>query len=101
MDTRALRDLEASRAALSRSWYQPNPQKGGYPAPDRVTFLTGPNRDFPKRRQHELEQLTESAGAKRHIIRGPGRRCSGWDAPRGTLSLRFCPEELPPDEMSG
>jgi hypothetical protein len=32
----------------------PNSQKGGYPAPDRVTFLTGPNRDFPKRRRHPL-----------------------------------------------
>src|SRR6266478_1667170 len=32
----------------------PNPQKGGYPAPDRVTFLTGANRDFPKRRRHVL-----------------------------------------------
>ena len=53
----ALRDLEASRAALSRSWYQPNPQKGGYPAPDRVTFLTGPNRDFPKRRRHGRTEM--------------------------------------------
>src|SRR5437899_11811734 len=32
----------------------PNPQKGGYPAPDRVTFLNSPNRDFPKRRRHVL-----------------------------------------------
>jgi len=29
-----------------------NPQKGGYPAPSRVTSLTGANRDFPKWRRH-------------------------------------------------
>jgi hypothetical protein len=50
----ALRDLEASRAALSRSQIStPNPQKGGYPAPNRVTFLNCPNRDFPKLRRQE------------------------------------------------
>jgi hypothetical protein len=49
----ALRDLEASRAALSRSRYQPRThRKDGYATPDRVTFLTGANRDFPKRRRH-------------------------------------------------
>jgi hypothetical protein len=30
----------------------PNPQKGGYPAHDRVTFLTGANRDFSNWRRH-------------------------------------------------
>src|SRR6266851_3358864 len=32
----------------------PNPKKGGYPAPDRVTFLTGANRDFPNWRRHMI-----------------------------------------------
>jgi hypothetical protein len=31
-----------------------NPQKGGHPAPSRVTFLTGAIRDFSNRRRHRL-----------------------------------------------
>ncbi len=51
----ALRNAKASRAALlTRKNSTPNPQKGGYSAPDRVTFLTGANRDFPKRRRHDV-----------------------------------------------
>src|SRR5260221_11320671 len=54
MDTRASRyAMWRLHAPPSREAdINPNPQKGGYPAPDRVTFLTGPNRDFPKRRRH-------------------------------------------------
>ena len=53
MDTRAPRcAIWKLHATPSRQAdINPNPQKGGYPAPDRVTFLTGPNRDFPKRRR--------------------------------------------------
>src|ERR1700676_2927687 len=41
----------------------PNQQKGGYPAPDRVTFLTGANRDFSKwrrqgKRPHQRNSTT-------------------------------------------
>jgi hypothetical protein len=32
----------------------PNPKKGGYPAPHRVTFLTGANRDFSNWRRQLL-----------------------------------------------
>src|SRR6266403_5456569 len=39
---------------LEKQVSNPNPQKGGYPDPDRVTFLNGPKRDFPKRRRHPL-----------------------------------------------
>jgi hypothetical protein len=35
-----------TRRPLEKQISTPNPQKGGYPAPDRVTFLTGANRDF-------------------------------------------------------
>src|ERR1019366_6855307 len=53
-------DSRASRCAIWKlhappsreANINPNPKKGGYPAPHRVTFLTGPNRDFPKRRRH-------------------------------------------------
>jgi Homeodomain-like domain len=38
----------------------PNPQKGGYPAPDRVTFLNGSNRDFPKRRRQSVQATTDA-----------------------------------------
>src|SRR5258708_33183694 len=53
MDTRASRcAVWKLHATPSREAdINPNPKKGGYPAPDRVTFLTGPNRDFPKRRR--------------------------------------------------
>src|ERR1700675_3283463 len=52
-------DIRASRCAIRKlhatpSRYadiNPNRKKGGYPAPNRVTFLTGANRDFPKRRR--------------------------------------------------
>jgi hypothetical protein len=36
----------------------PTPQKGGYPVPNRVTFLNGPNRDFPKRRRQLLRAMS-------------------------------------------
>jgi hypothetical protein len=68
----ALRDLEASRDALN-----PNPQKGGYPAPNRVTFLTGANRDFPNwRRQLEpaLRDFYEAPGAPSQIPFGSDSR---------------------------
>jgi hypothetical protein len=53
MDTRASRcAIWKLHAPPSReAEINPNPQKGGYPAPDRVTFLTGPNRDFPNWRR--------------------------------------------------
>src|SRR3981189_1797983 len=53
MDTRASRcAIWKLHAPPSREAdINPNPKKGGYPAPDRVTFLTGPNRDFPKWRR--------------------------------------------------
>ena len=53
MDTRASRcAIWKLHAPPSREAdINPNPKKGGYPAPHRVTFLTGPNRDFPKRRR--------------------------------------------------
>ena len=56
MDTRASRcAIWKLHAPPSREAdINPNPKKGGYPAPDRVTFLTGPNRDFPKWRRQTL-----------------------------------------------
>src|SRR5258705_9528291 len=51
----ALRDLEASRDALSRGRYQPQPTERRLSCSHRVTFLTGANRDFPNwRRQSHL-----------------------------------------------
>jgi len=47
---RVARSGSFTRRPLEKQVINPNPQKGGYPAPNRVTFLTGPNRDFPKRR---------------------------------------------------
>jgi hypothetical protein len=35
-----------TRRSLHPENSTPNPQKGGYPAPSRVTFLTGAKRDF-------------------------------------------------------
>src|SRR5260370_41563648 len=49
----ALRDLEASRDALSRGRYQPQPTERRLSCSHRVTFLTGANRDFPNWRRHE------------------------------------------------
>jgi hypothetical protein len=57
-------DTRASRCAIwklhatpsSEADINPNPQKGGYPVPHRVTFLNGPNRDFPKRRRHVMQR---------------------------------------------
>jgi hypothetical protein len=46
-----------TRRPLEKLVINPNPQKGGYPDPDRVTFLTGPNRDFPKWRRHQILAL--------------------------------------------
>jgi len=42
----ALRRSGASRTPLDNQ-NNPYPQKGGYPAPTRLTLLTGANRDFP------------------------------------------------------
>jgi hypothetical protein len=55
MDTRASRcAIWKLHAPPSREAdINPNPKKGGYPAPHQVTFLTGPNRDFPKWRRHQ------------------------------------------------
>src|SRR6266403_1251428 len=50
----ALRDLEASRDALSRGRYQPQPTERRLSCSHRVTFLTGANRDFPNWRRHEM-----------------------------------------------
>src|ERR1700722_11207590 len=55
-------DIRASRCAIWKlhappsreADINPSPKKGGYPAPHRVTFLTGPNRDFPKWRRQLL-----------------------------------------------
>jgi hypothetical protein len=57
MDTRASRcAIWKLHATPSRKAdINPNPQKGGYPAPSRVTFLTGAKRDFSNwRRQLPL-----------------------------------------------
>src|SRR5260370_32124925 len=50
----ALRDLEASRDALSRGRYQPQPTERRLSCSHRVTFLTGANRDFPNWRRQPL-----------------------------------------------
>jgi hypothetical protein len=47
MDTRASRYAIWRLHATPSKEFNPNPQKGGYPVPDRVTFLNGSNRDFP------------------------------------------------------
>ena len=41
-----------TRRPLEKQTSTPNPQRGSYPAPRRVTTLTGANRDFPKWRRH-------------------------------------------------
>jgi len=80
----ALRDLEASRDALSREAdINPNPQKGGYPAPNRVPSLTGAYRDFPKWRRQGYLAITDLSPsptteqefmyARRTCIGCPGR----------------------------
>src|SRR6266436_10139008 len=71
----ALRDLEASRDALSRSRYQPQPTERRLSCSHRVTFLTGANRDFPKRRQ-QLEP------ALRDFYEAPGALASNGRAER-------------------
>ena len=55
MDTRASRcAIWKLHAPPSREAdINPSPKKGGYPAPHRVTFLTGLNRDFPKWRRQQ------------------------------------------------
>src|SRR6266566_6054629 len=50
----ALRDLEASRDALSRNRYQPQPTERRLSCSHRVTFLTGANRDFPNWRRQKM-----------------------------------------------
>src|ERR1700684_4593469 len=66
MDTRASRcAIWTLHAPPSREAdINPNPKKGGYPAPHRVTFLTGPNRDFPKWRRHTGSLANERGRAK-------------------------------------
>jgi hypothetical protein len=62
-------DIRASRCAIWKlhappsreADINPNPKKGGYPAPDRVTFLTGPNRDFPKWRRQDKTKGRDEA----------------------------------------
>src|SRR5258708_38163895 len=69
MDTRASRyAMWRLHAPPSRDAdINPNPKKGGYPAPDRVTFLTGANRDFPNwRRQPLLAQSGPSSPSHAH-----------------------------------
>jgi hypothetical protein len=41
-----------TRRSLHPENSTPNPQKGGYPAPNRVAFLTGAKRDFSNWRRH-------------------------------------------------
>ena len=54
----ALRDLEASRDALSRGRYQPQPTERRLSCSHRVTFLTGANRDFPNWRRHANREIS-------------------------------------------
>ncbi len=55
----ALRDLEASRDALSRSRYQPQPTERRLSCSHRVTFLTGANRDFTNWRRQSILAILE------------------------------------------
>jgi hypothetical protein len=65
-----------TRRSLHPENSTPKPQKGGYPAPNRVTFLTGTNRDFPIWRRHGEAQTGEEAMAP---IRVPIRLLDfGW-----------------------
>ncbi len=43
----------------------PKPRKGGYPAPNRVIFLTGANRDFPNWRRHWRSPRSRLNGSRR------------------------------------
>ena len=73
----------ASRCAIWKLHAPPSREAGidrGYPAPDRVTFLNGPNRDFPKRRRHQLRMKDRTAGRN-----AQGR----WDARRPAQSRVF------------
>src|SRR5258706_12219203 len=81
MDTRASRyAMWRLHAPPSREAdINPNPQKGGYPAPDRVTFLTGANRDFPNwRRQVGFTNRVVSQCPLR-LIRNRWCVRTGWD----------------------
>jgi len=55
-----------TRRSLHPENSTPNPQKGGYPAPSRVTFLTGAKRDFSNWRRHFPKRLSTGY----HHIRG-------------------------------
>jgi hypothetical protein len=50
---------------------KPNPQKCGYPAPDRVTFLNGPNRDFPKWRRQTPSRDSEAGAFRENVADAP------------------------------
>src|SRR5260370_31054878 len=75
----ALRDLEASRDALSRGRYQPQPTERRLSCSHRVTFLTGANRDFPNWRRH-----TRATHA---------RAWHAFRADHGIYEVRFCPKK--------
>ena len=75
MDTRASRcAIRKLHAPPSREAYiNPNPKKGGHPAPHRVTFLTGPNRDFPKWRRHNVWQPPQFTFSPSPFATSPNR----------------------------
>jgi hypothetical protein len=90
MDTRASRyAIWKLHATPSREAdINPNPQKGGYPAPDRVTFLTSANRDFPNwRRQAHFTTAVFSGGVVCLAASKKGKNCAlrGDDAGIGAF----------------
>src|SRR3984957_11154909 len=72
-------DIRASRCAIWKlhappsreADINPSPKKGGFPAPHRVTFLTGLNRDFPKWRRQTRPQYPwhDQIGGAVHAFR--------------------------------
>src|SRR5260221_11652355 len=64
----ALRDLEASRDALSRGRYQPQPTERRLSCSHRVTFLTGANRGFPNWGRQQ-DQIGERVSGKLRALR--------------------------------
>src|SRR6478609_5806187 len=91
-------DTRASRCAMWKLHAPPSRYKEFNPAkertakltPNRVTFLNGPNRDFPKRRRHAL--------AKR---KGPPERPV---VPKASIAFRWqlpCRRQLTARRLAG
>src|SRR6266404_6403309 len=82
----ALRDLEASRDALSRGRYQPQPTERRLSCSHRVTFVTGANRDFPNWRRQSCSAARGSVLPNNRqrltaVSLGPRIRRVGLDTP--------------------